>query len=169
MNKYTNVGRGALLLMMFVLVLSGCTWQQKLVHEEDYSGYLSHYERIESLEFGTAKRWVSGDLKHYKNLMIEPVQVFPMMALEATQQRDAANYIADYLSQGMNEAARKHGLLTEQAGQGSLKVVPAITGVVTDKQSLRLHQYLLPVAIARVLIQTATDRRPPGSEGVSRD
>ncbi len=147
------------LLILSIFLLSACTTQH-FVEEEDYSGYLEHYDRMESLDFMKASRWLSEDINNYEYIMLDDIEVFPMMTLDQEQHRNTANQVADYLNKGLREATRKHGILASTPGSGTLRISPAITGIVSETQDLRPRQLVLPVAIARTLIQTATDRRP---------
>lgn len=57
------------LILISALLLTACSSQQKIdTEEQPFSGHLENYERLTSFDDDTAMRWVSGDLKNYKNL-----------------------------------------------------------------------------------------------------
>ncbi|OZG71563.1 hypothetical protein BTA51_19970 [Hahella sp. CCB-MM4] len=147
------------LLIVSTVLLNACTTQH-MIEEEDYSGYLDHYDRMESLDFMKGSRWLSDDISSYEHILLDDIKVFPMMTLDQEQHRSTANQVANYLNEGLREATEKHGILATTPGPGTLRISPAITGIVSETQDLRPRQIVLPVAIARTLIQTATDRRP---------
>lgn len=153
--------RVALFATLSALFLAGCSTQQKIDHEEHaYSGYLKHYERMEPFDGDKAMRWVSGDLKKYDKVYVEPVELFPNFKAQNDAGKELAKRIADYLNNGFREGLAKRGKLADAPGPGVLVLKPAITGIVSETKDLKPRQYVLPVAIARTLIQTATDRRP---------
>ena len=66
----------ALFAVAVSLLLSACTTQHKLAVEEmKFSGYLSHYEKLQPLEDETAMHWLSGDLKQYDKIYMAPIEV----------------------------------------------------------------------------------------------
>ncbi|WP_062269833.1 DUF3313 domain-containing protein [Endozoicomonas arenosclerae] len=161
MTAYKKIRR--LLALPFIaltaLLLTACSTQQKIdTEEQPYSGYLEHYEKLTAFDDDTAMRWVSGDLKKYKKVYVEPVQLFPNYNATNDAQKEVATKVADYLNNGFKEGLRKRGMLADKPGPGVLVIQPAITGIVSEMKDLRPRQFVLPVAVARTLIKTATDR-----------
>jgi hypothetical protein len=149
----------ALLLVVVAALLSACSTQQKIDPEEQpYSGYLKHYDRLKSLDGETAMRWVSGDLKQYKKVYVEPVELFPNFDATNDAQKEVATKVADYLNNGFRQGLKERGMLADKPGPGVLVIKPAITGIVSEMKDLKPRQFVLPVAVARTLIKTATDR-----------
>ncbi|KEQ12137.1 DUF3313 domain-containing protein [Endozoicomonas numazuensis] len=146
-------------VLISALLLTACSTQQKIdTEEQPYSGYLEHYEKLTPIDDDTAMRWVSGDLKKYKKVYVEPIKLFPNYNATNDAQREVATKVADYLNNGFKEGLKKRGMLAEKPGPGVLVIQPAITGIVSEMKDLKPRQFVLPVAVARTLIKTATDR-----------
>ena len=143
-----------------VFLLSACSSQHKIESEPTaYSGYLEHYEKMVRLDSDRAMRWVSGDLKKYQKVYVEPVKLFPKyLSKDDHGEKELATQVANYLNTGFQRALKERGLLAEQPGPGVLVIQPAITGIVSEMKDLKPRQFVLPVAVARTLIKTATDR-----------
>ncbi|MGI9283035.1 MAG: DUF3313 domain-containing protein [Endozoicomonas sp.] len=161
MTVYKKTRR--LLALPFVLIsallLTACSTQQKIdTEEQPYSGYLEDYERLTPYDGDTAMRWVSGDLKKYKKVYVEPVKIFPNYNASHDDQREVATKVAEYLNNGFKEGLKQRGMLADKPGPGVLVIQPAITGIVSEMKDLKPRQFVLPIAVARTLIKTATDR-----------
>lgn len=142
------------------LLLSACTTQHKLVVEEmKLSGYLSHYEKLQPLEDETAMRWLSGDLKQYDKIYMAPIELLPGFNVNEQVNTEQAKKITEYLNNGFSDRLSKIGRLATAPGPGVLTIKPAITAITSETEQLKAHQYVLPIAIARTLIKSATDRR----------
>ena len=145
-------------LSLCSLMLIGCTQHQ--LTPADHSGFLSNYDRLSSFDDQSTKRWVSGNIKQYQKILLAPVQVFPNHPKQNPEQIKTAEMIASYLDQGFKNILLKHKRLATEPGDNVLIFKPAITGISSETKELLPHQYMLPVAIGRTLIQTATNRRP---------
>ncbi len=142
------------------LLLSACTTQHKIdVEEMKFSGYLNHYEKLKSLEDETAMRWLSGGLKQYSKIYMEPVKLLPGFNVSEQISTEEANNIAEYLNQGFRDRLSKIGRLATATGPNILTIKPAITAITSENEALQAYQYVLPIAIARTMIKSATDRR----------
>ena len=145
-------------LTLCSLLLMGCTQHQ--ISSQNHSGYLSNYQRLTAFDDQRNKRWVSGKLQQYDKILLAPVQVFPNHPKQTPAQIKTAEMIAEYLDRGFKNILQRNNRLATEAGAKVLLFKPAITGISSDAKELLPHQYVLPVAIGRTLIQTATDRRP---------
>lgn len=146
-------------VLISALLLTACSTQQKIdTEEQPFSGYLENYEKLTPFDDETAMRWVSADLKKYKKIYVEPVKLFPNYNATNDAQRQVANKVADYLNNGFKEGLKQRGMLAEKPGPGVLVIQPAITGIISEMKDLKPRQFVLPVAVARTLIKTATDR-----------
>lgn len=150
----------ALFAVAVSLLLSACTTQHKLAVEEmKFSGYLSHYEKLQPLEDETAMHWLSGDLKQYDKIYMAPIELLPGFNVNEQVNTEEANKIAEYLNNGFSDRLSKIGRLAIAPGPGVLTIKPAITAITSETEDLKAYQYVLPIAIARTLIKSATDRR----------
>lgn len=142
------------------LLLSACTTQHKIdVEEMKFSGYLSHYEKLQPLEDETAMRWLSNDLQQYSKIYVAPVNLLPGFNVSEQVSTEEAHKIAEYLNNGFRDRLSKIGRLATAPGANVLTIKPAITAITSENEDLQAYQYVLPIAIARTMIKTATDRR----------
>ena len=150
----------ALLFLIIAVLLAACSSQQKIDPEEQpFSGYLDNYERLAPFDNDTAMRWTSGNLKGYGKVYVEPVKLFPNHSADYDDaHKETGTKVAEYLNNGFREGLRKRGMLAEQPGPGVLVIQPAITGIISEMKDLKPRQFVLPVAVARTLIKTTTDR-----------
>ncbi|WP_252179427.1 DUF3313 domain-containing protein [Endozoicomonas sp. 4G] len=147
------------LILISALLLTACSSQQKIdTEEQPFSGHLENYERLTSFDDDTAMRWVSGDLKNYKKIYVEPVNLFPNYNATNDARHEVATKVAEYLNNGFKESLKQRGMLAEKPGPGVLVIQPAITGIVSEMQDLKARQFVLPIAVARTLFKTATDQ-----------
>lgn len=150
----------ALFAITASLLLSACTTQHKInVEEMKFSGYLSHYDKLQPLADETAMRWLDNDLKQYEKMYIEPVNLLPGFNVNEQVSTEEATKIAEYLNQGFRDRLSKIGRLATAPGDNVLTIKPAITAITSETEELKAHQYVLPIAIARTMIKSATDRR----------
>jgi hypothetical protein len=150
----------ALFAVIASLLLSACTTQHKIAVEEmKFSGYLNHYEKLKPLEDETAMRWLAGDLKQYDKIYVAPIKLLPGFNASEQVTNEEADKIAEYLNQGFRDKLSKIGRLASAPGPNVLIIKPAITAITSKTEALQAYQYVLPVAIARTLIKSATDRR----------
>jgi len=141
--------------------LIGCSTQHRIdAQEQVFSGYLNHYQQMEPLDNQRGLRWFSGDLSEYRNVILTPVSVFPNPNLQLVEGSARAQAIASYLDDGFRKTSARVGRLAATPGQQTLRVEVAITGVFSEVQDMKPRQYVLPVALARTIIQAVTDRRP---------
>ena len=158
-----NVGidmKIALFAFTASLLLSACTTQHKInVEEMKFSGYLTHYEKLKPLADNTAMRWLDSDLKRYRKIYIEPINLLPGFNVSEQVSTAEATKMAQYLNQGFNDRLSKIGRLATAPGDNVLTIRPAITAITSETEELSAYQYVLPVAIARTMIKSATDRR----------
>ena len=139
--------------------LTACSTQQKIdTQEQPFSGYLEHYDRMQSIDGDKAMRWASGDLREYDKIYVAPVKLFPNYDATNHARSEIAQKVANYLNEGFRSELRKRGKLADKPGPGVLVIDPAITGIVSERKDLKPRQFVLPVAVARTLIKTATDR-----------
>jgi len=150
----------ALFAVAASLLLSACTTQHKIdVEEMKFSGYLSHYEKLQPLEDETAMRWLSNDLQQYSKIYVAPVNLLPGFNVSEQVSTEEAHKIAEYLNNGFRDRLSKIGRLATAPGANILTIKPAITAITSENEDLQAYQYVLPIAIARTMIKTATDRR----------
>ncbi len=150
----------ALFAVAASLLLSACTTQHKIdVEEMKFSGYLSHYEKLQPLEDKTAMRWLSNDLQQYSKIYVAPVNLLPGFNVSEQVSTEEAHKIAEYLNNGFRDRLSKIGRLATAPGPNVLTIKPAITAITSENEELLAYQYVLPIAIARTMIKTATDRR----------
>lgn len=150
----------ALFAVAASLLLSACTTQHKIdVEEMKFSGYLSHYEKLQPLEDETAMRWLSNDLQQYSKIYVAPVNLLPGFNVSEQVSTEEAHKIAEYLNNGFRDRLSKIGRLATAPGANVLSIKPAITAITSENEDLQAYQYVLPIAIARTMIKTATDRR----------
>mgnify|MGYP000005103428 CR=1 FL=1 len=150
----------ALFAVAASLLLSACTTQHKIdVEEMKFSGYLSHYEKLLPLEDKTAMRWLSNDLQQYSKIYVTPVNLLPGFNVSEQVSTEEAHKIAEYLNNGFRDRLSKIGRLATAPGPNVLTIKPAITAITSENEALQAYQYVLPIAIARTMIKTATDRR----------
>ncbi len=150
----------ALFAVAASLLLSACTTQHKIdVEEMKFSGYLSHYEKLQPLEDETAMRWLSNDLQQYSKIYVAPVNLLPGFNVSEQVSTEEAHKIAEYLNNGFRDRLSKIGRLATAPGANVLTIKPAITAITSENEDLQAYQYVLPIAIARTMIKTATDRR----------
>lgn len=148
-----------LVTILVSLGLVACASQSK-INPEDFSGYLSHYERMQPLDGGKGVRWTSGDLESYKAVVVDSVKIFPNLDIQDSQRRETAKEIADYLDNGFRQALIERNRLAVEPGRNVLRIEPAITGIASVTADLKPRQYVLPVAVARTVINEALDNRP---------
>lgn len=160
MTTYTKTCRLLTLpVVIAALFLAACSTQQEIdTKEQPYSGYLENYEKLTRFDDDRAMRWVSGNLKGYKKVYVEPVELFPNYSATDDADKEIGANIAAYLNNGFREGLRRRGMLADEPGPGVLVVQPAITGIISEMKDLKPRQFVLPVAVARTLIKTATDR-----------
>lgn len=150
----------ALFAVAASLLLSACTTQHKIdVEEMKFSGYLSHYEKLQPLKDETAMRWLSNDLQQYSKIYVAPVNLLPGFNVSEQVSTEEAHKIAEYLNNGFRDRLSKIGRLATAPGANVLTIKPAITAITSENEDLQAYQYVLPIAIARTMIKTATDRR----------
>ena len=150
----------ALFAVAASLLLSACTTQHKIdVEEMKFSGYLSHYEKLQPLKGETAMRWLSNDLQQYSKIYVAPVNLLPGFNVSEQVSTEEAHKIAEYLNNGFRDRLSKIGRLATAPGANVLSIKPAITAITSENEDLQTYQYVLPIAIARTMIKTATDRR----------
>jgi len=150
----------ALFAVAASLLLSACTTQHKIdVEEMKFSGYLRHYEKLQPLEDETAMRWLSNDLQQYSKIYVAPVNLLPGFNVSEQVSTEEAHKIAEYLNNGFRDRLSKIGRLATAPGPNVLTIKPAITAITSENEALQAYQYVLPIAIARTMIKTATDRR----------
>jgi len=149
-----------LFAMAASLLLGACTSQHKInVEGMKFSGYLTHYEKLKPLADETAMRWLDSDLKQYEKMYIEPINLLPGFNVNDQVSTKEAEKIADYLNHGFRDRLSKIGRLATAPGDNILTIKPAITAITSETEELKAHQYVLPIAIARTMIKSATDRR----------
>ena len=156
---YVQRAASLIALLIATLFLSACSTQHKIdTEEQPYSGYLEHYERLQPIDSNKAMRWTNNNLKQYDKVYVAPVKLFPNYNATNDAQADIPSKVADYLNNGFKAELKKRGKLVDKPGPGVLVIEPAITGIVSERKDFKPRQFVLPVAVARTLIKTATDR-----------
>jgi len=154
-----------LLSRLFIILLSvltvGCA--SNYVTEDQYSGYLSNYSKLEKVDTasgGVTLRWISEKIssQNYHSVLVDKTVLYPEP--QATEQvtDTLLRQFSWTVSKMLGGAAADSFKLVTEPGEGVLRIKPAITGVVHSMEGMKPIE-ILPVAMVLGLGKAALGTR----------
>jgi hypothetical protein len=136
-------------LGLSLLMLSACTAITPV--NEQYSGYLSDYSRLQKTDApdgSQAMSWISPELKEkkYSKILVKPVGFFPAPIPNENVTIETLNKISSYMTEQVKNEIGKNFEVVDKAGPDTLYMQFAITGVSTPTKGLEAKN-LIPVSL----------------------
>lgn len=135
--------------LVAVIGVSACT--QTKVKQEQYSGFLGDYSRLQpakSAEGDPVIRWVSPDLrsKGYTQIMLDPVVLYPEPKTTAQVSEQALNSMTMTLEDNLRRELAKEVTLVSSPSPETMHVRIALTGVDISNKGFKPYE-ILPIAL----------------------
>jgi len=114
------------------------------------SGFLSDYKQLKPVDVGDNSkltRFISKQLKmrNYTKVMLDPVSYYPAPKASNNMPQQVLAEISQYFNKRISKAVAKEIIVVNNAGEGTLRIKMAITGVKIIDKELALYQYV-PIA-----------------------
>ena len=155
----------AILLRLITVILTvltvGCA--SNYVTEDQYSGYLSDYSKLEQVDTasgGETLRWISDKIsaQGYHSVILDKTILFP----EPKPTEQVSGTVLKQLSWTFDKALKSSAggafKIVTKPGDGVLRIKPAITGVVHNMEGMKPIE-ILPVALVLGLGKAALGTR----------
>jgi len=163
--KHTKFGlkraAGALTFLLFLAVS-----QTSAADEGGNSGFLGSdddYARLQEVKLRSgqkAKRWLSPSLNfaNYQQLLIEPMVLYPEPQPTPQVSAEVLEQIQVHLTEALREKVGEFLVVSDEAGQGVLRIQGALTGVTVETEGMKAYE-VLPVAAVFGAAKAATGKR----------
>lgn len=135
-------------LFISSMLLTGCASNSK-ISEDKYSGFLTDYSILKpTLEDKDTLGYVTPDINwnKYNSVMVDKILIITPDA-ELNTDGKLLVTIADKLEALIKQEVGKNFTITDQAGEGTVRLQAAITSVFTSYDDMKGYQYI-PIAAA---------------------
>jgi len=137
------------LTIVLTLISVGCA--SNYVTQEQYSGYLTDYSKLEKIDTasgGVTLRWISEKLsaKAYHSIILDKTTLYPEPKPTKQVSEMLLKQFSWSIDKALNSAAQGTFNVVDQPGEGVLHIKPAVTGVAHSMEGMKVIE-ILPVAM----------------------